>query len=295
MARAFSRIRQIEDRMTVNRSESEVESVNRAAGLHAVRVSPDTMEVLQAGLEFSRLGDGAFDITVGPLVKLWGIGTEKARVPSPEEIREALGHVGYRSLKLDASSAEAFLLSRSMRLDLGAIAKGYAADEAARILRFEGVKTALINLGGNILTMGKKPDGSPWRIGIQNPEDPRGTYLGIVTSAETSVVTSGVYERFFERDGVRYHHILDTRTGFPVSNGLTSVSIVTAHSMRADGFSTLLFALGLEKGMELALRTPDIQAIFIDDRRSVYLTPGLRGSFELTDSRFTIRPVPASP
>jgi len=287
---AFERIREIEGRMTVNREESEVIEVNKAAGLHPVKVSPDTMAVLQAGLEFSRLGDGVFDITVGPLVRLWGIGTDHARVPGSAEIHAALGLVGYRDLQLDASTGEAFLRTPGMSLDLGAIAKGYAADEAARILRSRGVKTALINLGGNILAMGGKPDGSPWRIGIQNPEDPRGTYLGIVRTGEVSLVTSGVYERFFELDGRRYHHILDTKTGYPVSNGLTSVSIVTALSMRADGFSTLLFALGPSRGMELAQRTPGIEAIFVDGERNVYLTPGIRGTFDLTDPRFTIRP-----
>jgi FAD:protein FMN transferase len=291
----FSRLREIEARMTVNRNDSEISAVNQAAGQHPVKVSADTMAVLQAGLEFSRLGSGAFDITIGPLVKLWGIGTDQARVPAAEEIRKARSLVGYRSLQLDAASGEAFLRSPGMRLDLGAIAKGYAADEAARTLRSLGVKRALINLGGNILTVGSKPDGSLWRIGIQNPEDPRGTYLGIVTTGESAVVTSGVYERFFEQDGKRYHHILDTKTGFPVFNGLTSVSIVTPVSMRADGFSTLLFALGLREGMKLAELTPGLDAIFVDEARNVYVTPGIRARFQITDRRFTIRAESAMP
>lgn len=292
---AFARIRQIESRLTVSAEGSQIMAVNRASGLRPVQVSADVMEVLQAGLEFSRLGDGAFDITIGPLVKLWGIGTSAAGIPPQDAVHEALGRVGYRSLRLDPGSGEAFLSAPGMRIDLGAIAKGYAADEAARLLREGGVKCALINLGGNILTMGKKPDGKPWHIGIQNPEDPRGTYLGILTTGETSVVTSGVYERFFEQDGRRYHHILDTATGSPVSNGLTSVSIVTAASMRADGFSTLLFALGLRRGIEMAERTPGLDVIFVDEDRNAYVSGGILDRFEVTDKRFVKRPFSDAP
>ena len=287
---SFARIARIEDEMTVNREESEVIRVNRAAGKAPVQVSPDTLSVISRGLEICRVGDGAFDITVGPLVKLWGIGTSSARVPSQKEIRAALARMGWRDVQVLPDSSSVFLRRPGMALDLGAIAKGYAADEVARILREHGVKAALVNLGGNVLTIGAKPDGTPWKIGVQNPEEPRGTHIGIIDVGETAVVTSGSYERYFEAGGRRYHHILDTTTGAPVDNGLTAVMIVARDSTTADGYSTLVFALGLQKGRALVESSAGaIEALFITDKRDIYVTAGLRKRFRLTDTRFTLR------
>jgi thiamine biosynthesis lipoprotein len=286
---AFARLAEIDARMTISKSESEVMSVNRAAGQRPIAVTPDVFFVIKRGLDFSGLSGGAFDITVAPLVKLWGIGTASARVPSAAEIRSALALVGYRGLALSEKDSTVFLKRAGMGIDLGAIAKGYAADEAVRVLGLQGVTAALVNLGGNVLTMGIKPDGTPWRIGIQNPEEPRGTYLGVVEIGALSVVTSGTYERFFEQDGKRYHHILDTRTGFPAWNGLSAVSIVTAESIVADAYSTVVFALGLQKGKKLIEATGgEVEAIFITDSREIYVTPGLRARFSLSDQRFTL-------
>lgn len=286
----FARIAQIEERMTVNREDSEVIRVNRAAGRSAVAVSPDTFAVISRGLEISRIAEGAFDITVGPLVRLWGIGTSSARVPPAADIRRAVALIGWRDVTLSQADRTVYLRRGGMALDLGAIAKGYAADEAVRILRENGVKAALVNLGGNVLTLGTKPDRSPWKIGVQNPEEPRGTHIGIVEVGETAVVTSGSYERFFEKDGRRYHHILDTTTGWPVDNTLTSVMIVTASSTTADGWSTTVYALGLEKGRALVESTGgEVEALFVTKSRDVFVTRGLRSRFRLTDPRFTLR------
>jgi thiamine biosynthesis lipoprotein len=291
---AFARIRDIDDRMTVTRAGSEVIRVNEAAGVRSVAVSVDTYSVIKQGIAFSGLADGVFDITVGPLVKLWGIGTEEARVPGAAEIKSALSRLDYRAVLLLEAGREVFLTKPGMELDLGAIAKGYAADEAARLLQTRGVSAALVNLGGNIVAAGRKPDGSPWRIGIQDPEKPRGDSIGYVETAPVSVVTSGIYERYFVSDGVRYHHIFNTRNGYPVRNGLLSVSIVTGSSMIADGYSTLAFSLGLEKGREIIGRSPEdtgavVDAIFITENRDVYVTPGLRSAFHLTDRSFSLK------
>jgi len=291
---AFTRIRDIDDRMTVTRADSEVVRVNEAAGVGSAKVSADTYSVIKQGIAFSLLGDGVFDITVGPLVKLWGIGTEDARVPGTAEISRALSRMDYRAVHLMDAGSEVFLAKPGMALDLGAIAKGYAADEAARLLESRGVSAALVNLGGNIVAAGRKPDGSPWRIGIQDPEKPRGDSIGYIETAPVSVVTSGIYERYFVSDGVRYHHIFNTRTGFPVQNGLLSVSIVTGSSMIADGYSTLAFSLGLERGRAIVERSPQdvgaaVGAIFITENRDVYVTPGLRAGFRLTDKTFSLK------
>ena len=288
---AFARIAEIENRMTVNRDDSEVIRINAAAGRRPVAVTADVLEVIRLGLLYSSDGDGAYDITVDPLVKLWGIGTPRARIPTTEEIRGARSLVGWRDVVIDEKASTVFLRKPGMGLDLGSIAKGYAADEAARVLRSAGVKAALIDLGGNILTFGTKPDGSKWRIGIQNPLEARGTKLGIVEIQDGSVTTAGTYERFFEQGGKRYFHILDARTGYPAWNGLAAATVVARDSTSADGYDTLVFTLGLEHGRRLVESSRElIGAVFITDQRQVYVTPGLRSRFTLTDRSFTLLP-----
>jgi thiamine biosynthesis lipoprotein len=290
---AFDRVAAIDGRMSANRSDSEVARVNAAAGGAPVAVSPDTLAVIGAALDLARLGDGRFDPTVGPLVKLWGIGTDAARVPSPAGIAGALALVDWRDVELSAADATVRLRRPGMAIDLGAIAKGYAADEAVAVLAAAGVKTALVDLGGNVLTLGAKPDGSPWRIGLQDPDPavPRGQHIGLLEfTGAKAVVTSGTYERFFVQDGVRYHHILDTASGAPVLNGLVAVSIVAAKSIAADGWSTLVFASGLAAGRALVESTRgEIEAIFFTEDGGVYATEGARALLRLSDARWQLR------
>ena len=286
---AFARIAEIDARMTTNGTASEVDQINAAAGKKPVPVTSDVLTVIQRGLEYSRDGDGAFDITVEPLVKLWGIGSASARVPQPLEIKNALALIDFHRVSLDSKRSTVFLEKPGMGLDLGSVAKGYAADEVARLVRALGVATALIDLGGNVLTMGTKPDGSLWRIAIQNPDAPRGTKIGYVDIANGSVTTAGTYERFFEKDGKRYFHILDARTGYPSWNGLSAVAIVAPDSVTADGYDTLVFTLGLDKGRHLVESMHGaIEAVFITEKREVYVTSGLSARFTLTDPRFTL-------
>lgn len=288
--RVFERVAEIEARMSTSTSDyetTELLAVNRAAGESAMSVSPDTYEVLQEALRFSRLTDGAFDVTIWPLVTLWGIGTDSARVPSPEEIAAARELVDYSSLEL-LPDRSVYLALPGMGVDVGAIAKGYAADEAARILTEAGVEHALLDFGGNILLIGNKPDGSPWRIGVQRPDGERSSFIGVLSLADQSVVTSGPYERFFEQDGVRYHHILDGATGYPAENGLGQVTIVTSRSMEADALSTACYVLGLEKGRALIESLPQVEAIFVTEDRVVHLTEGLGDRFELTDLEYRL-------
>jgi FAD:protein FMN transferase len=285
---AFARIAEIESRMTVNRDDSEVMRINAAAGERPVVVTADVLEVVRQGLLYSRAGDGAYDITVDPLVKLWAIGSPRARIPAAGEIRRALALIDYRKVEINTAASTVYLGKPGMGLDLGSIAKGYAADEVARILRAHGVSSALIDLGGNVLTVGTKPDGSLWRIGIQDPEKARGTKIGYVDITGGSVTTAGTYERFFERAGKRYFHILDARTGYPAWNGLSAVAIVAPDSVSADGYDTLVFTLGLERGRAFVESTHGrIEAVFITEKREVYVTPGLRPRFTLTGSGFT--------
>jgi thiamine biosynthesis lipoprotein len=290
---AFDRIRTIDERMSANRSSSEVSRINAAAGVSAVAVSADTFAVIREAIAFSKLGNGRFDLTVGPLVKLWGIGTDDARIPDPAEISAARDLVNWRDVTLSNADSTVSLRRAGMAIDLGAIAKGYAADEAAVVLAAQGVKTALIDLGGNVLTLGAKPDGSPWRIGLQDPDPavPRGTHISVLEfGGSRAVVTSGTYERYFVRDGVRYHHLLDTATGAPVRNGLVAVTIFTTRSITADGYSTLVFASGLDRGRALVEASGGaVEALFFTDRFEVYVTPGIRSLLRLTDARWQLK------
>jgi FAD:protein FMN transferase len=286
---AFARVREVDARLSMWQEASEVSAVSRAAGSAPVQVSADTMAVLTLGLELSRISRGAFDITVGPLVKLWAIGSPRARVPSREEISRALAATGYGDLALSPANKTAYLARKGMQIDLGALAKGYAADEAARVLAGRGIKRALVNLGGNIVTLGSGPGRGRWKIGVQAPGKSRGSHVGILSVGATSVVTSGEYERYFESGGRRYHHIMDTATGYPAESGLAAVTIVGLPSVLADGAATLACILGAEAGRKmLESAAPGMNAVFVTGDHRVFITPGLRRGFTISDPSYTL-------
>ncbi|MEW6565522.1 MAG: FAD:protein FMN transferase [Spirochaetota bacterium] len=282
----FARLREIEDHMSVNKDGTELDRVNAAAGKEPVAVDADVVEVLSSALLYAELSDGAFDPTVGPLVKLWGIGTDNARIPEAAEIKVVLPLINYKDVVLDSQAKTIYLKRPGMALDLGAIAKGYAADEMARILKAQRIDRAIIDLGGNVLAYGEKQGGKPWRIGVQDPTGDRGAYIGILEIKNKTMVTSGVYERFLIQDGIRYHHILSTANGYPVQNGLLSVTIIADRSIDADGLSTTVFALGYEKGRNLLEQLGNVEGIFIFDDGTVRATDGVRSSFNLTSERY---------
>ncbi|GHT86330.1 FAD:protein FMN transferase [Spirochaetia bacterium] len=282
----FRRFREIEDRMSVGLEQTDVARINANAGIGPVTVHEDVFEVIERAVYYAEISEGAFDPTVGPLVSLWGIGGDNERVPSREEIDAVLPLVGWRNIDLEKEHCTVYLKRSGMALDLGAIAKGFAADEAAEIVKKAGIKRAIIDLGGNILIYGEKKDKSPWRVGIQNPFDSRGAYVGIVQVGEKTVVSSGVYERFFEAEGVRYHHILSPFEGGPAQSGLLSVSIVTDRSMDADALSTAVFVLGYERGRALIESLEGVAGVFILDDMSIRLSGRL--DFILTDDKYRI-------
>lgn len=283
--------------MSLRKAGSELTRVNAAAGIEPVQVSADTWKVLDEALRLARLSEGSFDPTIGPLVAAWGIGTESPRVPAPEEIAALLKLVDYHRVRLDPDSRTVFLQDKGMALDLGGIAKGYAADEAARICRERGVQAAVLDLGGNIYTIGSKTleDGSkrPWSIGLQKPGLERGTVLGILKSTDATLVTSGDYERFFEFEGKRYHHILDPHTGYPAQSGLVQTSIFsTRSSMTCDALSTALFVLGLDKGMELIETLPDYSALVVTDKQQMLASRSFPlADFDLQDPAYALKRV----
>jgi thiamine biosynthesis lipoprotein len=284
MDQLFARLREIEERMSMVKKESDVYKLNHAQG-EALQVHEDTYYVIQKAKEYFELTGGYFDPTLGSVVELWKIGTEEAAIPSSEELEKALTHVDGRQIELlDNLQVR---IPQGAVLDLGAIAKGYAADEMAKIAKEEGVTSAIFDLGGNVLTLGDK-EGKKFRIGIQEPfsEILRGSPFAILLLSNQTVVTSGDYERFFEEDGKRYHHILDFRTGYPVENELASVSIITDSSIRADALSTAVYAMGREKGKAFIESQENLEAIFVTRNKKVSVTTGLSESFILEDSSY---------
>ncbi|GAA0080385.1 MULTISPECIES: FAD:protein FMN transferase [Clostridium] len=286
---SVDKISDIENKMSLNISTSEINKINKNAGIAPVKVSKNTFDVVKASLIYSEKTKGSFDITVEPLVSLWGIGTDKARIPSKDEISNALSLINYKDVVINEKESTIMLKRKGQAIDLGAIAKGYTADELKKVLLNYNVSSAFLNLGGNVYVLGNKPDKTPWKIGVQNPLEPRGDYLGIVSVSDKSVVTSGNYERFFERNGKRYHHIFDTKTGYPAEKGLISVSIISDKSIDGDALSTSVYTLGLDEGKKLIESLKDVEAVFVTNDKKVYTTSGLKDTFKLTNTDFKLQ------
>ena len=243
-----SLVEKLEQQWSASSPDSVISDLNRGAELE----NAAQKAVVEKALELSRRTGGAFDPRLYAATEAWGFPTKEFRIPSEEEIAAAL---------------------KEKKWDLGAAIKGYAGQEAAALLQQRGC-SGILNLGGNVQTVGEKADGTPWRVGIQNPQG--GDYLGVLSVTGTkSVVTSGDYQRYFERDGVRYHHILDPETGAPARSGLQSVTVVCADGMTADALSTALFVLGLEKGAALWWESTDFEAVFLTTEGRLYVTEGL--------------------
>ena len=239
---------------------SDVAKINLANG-QPVKVSDTTITLLQKGIEFGEQTDGAFDITIAPLMELWDIKNNPGIVPSEADITDALSHVNYENILIEGNTVT--LTDKLAAIDLGGIAKGYMADQLKEYLLSEGVTSAIINLGGNVLTIGEKPDGTSFNIGIQKPFDKQNATITSVQVKDSSVVTSGSYERYFKVDDVIYHHILNTETGYPCDNGLLGVTILSEKSIDGDALSTACFALGLQNGKHLIESFDGIDAIFV--------------------------------
>ncbi|EKQ55469.1 MULTISPECIES: FAD:protein FMN transferase [unclassified Clostridium] len=277
-------LKRLENLMSFYISYSDVGRLNSEAGQAEVPLSKETFEVIKKAKDYSELCNGAFDITIAPLVKLWGIFSKDQRVPSKNEINNILSLTNYKDIILNIEKNSAKLSRVGQKIDLGAIAKGYAADRIIDIYKKNSVESGFINIGGNVLTLGNKPDSSPWSIGIQNPFQIRGEFIGIVKISDETVVTSGDYVRYFEKDKIRYHHILDPRTGYPAKSDLISATIIGKSSIEADSLSTAIFILGLREGMELVNKIDDIEAIFITSGKKVFATKGAKEKFSFIDA-----------
>jgi thiamine biosynthesis lipoprotein len=295
---AFARINELEDILSASRDGTDLDKVNKNAGIGPVKVRPELIDVLKLALYYAEESRGAFDPSVGPLVRLWGIGTEKERIPEEEEISQALDLINYRDIEINDTEETVFLKRAGMALDLGAIAKGYAIDDTAAFLAKSGIDSGIIDFGGDIFALGEKKgkkkgerkdrEENYWRIGIQDPKGNRGTYIGVLRVKNKSVVTSGNYERYFEEAGRRYHHIFSVKNGYPAENGLLSVTIAAGDAADADALSTAAFALGWEGGRDLIARADGAEGIFVFDDLSVRLTEDLEKDFTLTADEYYI-------
>lgn len=270
---AVSLCRDYEKKLSRTIEGSEIYALNhREAGVTEMEVSDSTAELIDEGLAFSRISEGAFDITIEPLSSLWNFTGEEKRIPDEDAIKEAAQRVDYRQVTVDGNTVR--FADEGTTIELGAIAKGYIADRVKGYLKSEGVESGLIDLGGNILCIGNRPDGTPFKIGLQKPYYDRKETIAVLNISDQSVVTSGVYERCFEQDGINYHHLLNPKTGYPYNHGLLSVTIVSDRSVDGDGLSTTCFSLGLEKGMELVNSLENVYAYFITEDYEVHYSQG---------------------
>lgn len=274
---AFQEIERVESLLSRYISTSDVSKINLHAG-EWTTVSEETLELIEQALDYSQLSHGSFDFTVGQLVTLWGFGTNQYRVPTAAEIEKAVATVNYEQVEIDWENLSVRIPAESI-IDLGGIAKGYAVDRAADVLRANNISSGLINAGGDILAIGVKPDGSSWRVGVQDPRMST-AILTVLPLQDMSIVTSGDYQRFFQEEGVRYHHILNPSTGYPAAD-LTSVTVVAESATVADALSTAVFILGAELGLALIEELDQVEVIIVDQSDNVTLSSGLQGKIQV--------------
>ncbi len=269
----FDEVKRLERMLSTWVDSSELSRVNAEAGRHPVRVSPETFEIIAKSLEIAQLTDGGFNIAVGPAVELWSV-TERQHLPSDSELKQLKELVDWTSIRLNPGEQTIFLPRRGMRIDVGGIGKGYAADRAAMEMKRAGAQGGIVALAGDIKAFGALPNAKGFPVGIKHPRD-EGRLIAEIDLTDEAISTAGDYERFFERDGIRYHHILDPRTLQP-SRTCQSVTVIGREGTVVDGLDTGIFVLGPERGMALVERLPGVEAVIVDNQGRVAISPGLR-------------------
>jgi thiamine biosynthesis lipoprotein len=273
----------LEDILSIYKKDSEINQINSLKKRELKKVSPEVYEVIEKSIYFSKLTDGAFDITVSPLLKLWDFeGGELKIAPNQEEINKALESVGWQNIILTPDEEIGFKKD-NMSINLGGIAKGYIVDKGIAYLKEQSVKSALINAGGDVYCLGKKDDGQPWKIGIRHPKKNRGV-MGTIEVANKAVTTSGDYEKFFILKGKRFSHIINPSTGYPVEGSVVQATVVTESCTDADALATALMVMGKEKGLKLIETLPNTEAVIveeIEDKLNITYTSGLKGKIEI--------------
>lgn len=275
--RAEEEIERLDSLLSTGDQNSEIYQINQNGG---GILSEDIAYLVERSLDLYQSTNGAFDIAIYPVMKAWGFTDDNFRVPEEEELQELLTLTDVNDISYDSRTKEISFQKEGMQIDLGGIAKGYTSARIMDIYRECGIKSGLVNLGGNVQALGTKTDGSKWRVAVQNPQD-TDQYIGVLSIQDKAVITSGGYERYFEQDGKTYHHIIDPKTGYPAENGLISVSIVTADGTLADGLSTSVFIMGKEAATEYwRAHSDEFDMILMTDDRKIYVTEGIANSFE---------------
>ena len=274
----FAEIRRLEELLSTWIPTSELSRVNAAAGVMPVHVSPETLTVVQRAMQAAEMTDGGFNIAIGPAVDAWRV-TEGQRLPTESELYALRPLVDLMSVHADVQAQTIYLEKRRMRIDVGGIGKGYAADQAVNALRRAGAVAGVVALSGDIKTFGRLPGGKMFPVGIQHPRE-EGSVLAWIDLQDEAISTAGDYERFFEREGVRYHHILDPRTLQP-ARSCQSVTVIAREGVWADGLDTGIFVMGPERGMELVEQLPDVEAIIVDAEGRLLVSSGLKQRIRL--------------
>lgn len=253
---------------------TQISQVNQAAGIRAVKVDREVFELTQRAIRFSEITQGAFDISFAAMDRIWKFDGSMTEMPSREAIRKSIEKVNYRNIILDSVASTIFLKLPGMKIGFGALGEGYAADKCRDLMLSKGIKAGIVNGSGDMSTWGQQPDGTPWNIGITNPMK-KHELLAILPLKESSVTTSGSYEKFVEFKGKRYAHIINPATGYPAT-GLTSVTVIGPSAEMANGFSTSLMVLGKKKGLKLLKQYPEYKCIMITDKGKIIKSPSLQ-------------------
>ena len=280
---AVKTVNDLEQSLSRNIAASEISEVNGKAGVSPVVVSKETYGLIKSAAEYSALTEGVFDISIAPVMDIWGFNDGNYRVPSQSEIDAALAKVDYRKITLNDADSSVYLPEAGMEIDLGGIAKGYASDVVQKVIKSYDVSSAMISLGGNVAVFGQKADGSHFKIAISDPQNPD-QYIGILEATDVSVITSGGYERFFTEGGVTYIHIMDPATGSPVKSDLLSVTIVTPDGTEGDALSTALFVMGRDKAVEYGKTHTDFSFVLVTKTGELVVSNALKDTFTPTDS-----------
>ncbi|MCT4322519.1 FAD:protein FMN transferase [Elizabethkingia anophelis] len=265
--KAVAEITRIENLISEWRPETQISQVNQNAGIKPIKVDKEVFDLTKKGIYFSKLTDGAFDISIVAMDKIWKFDDSMDELPSEQAIKESVRNVGYRNIILDSTNSTIFLKNPGMKIGFGSIGKGYAADKTRDLMKSMGVKAGIIDASGDISTWGTQPDGKPWAIGINNPFNDH-KMAAILYFKENAVTTSGSYEKYTEIHGKRYSHIMNPKTGYP-STGLTSVTITGPNATMANGFSTSIMVLGEKEGLKLLKQFPEYHYLLITDKGKI--------------------------
>lgn len=268
----------IENKMSMYIESSEIAQLNHHAGIEKVPLSQNTFDLLTRCVDFGAQSNGVFDVTIAPLTEEWGITEMAPEVPKAETIDSLRDLVHYNDIQLDSADNSAMLKGNGQAVDVGGIAKGFACGVAREIALKNGITSGYISIGGNLMVVGNKPGGEPFRFGVRDPRGEASDYIGVITLPDSTMATSGDYERFFEQNGKIYHHILDPRTGYPAESDLMSVSVISPDGAYADFLSTYLFIMGKEFALE-RLNASDYALIVVDADKNVYTSPSIRDNF----------------